>query len=129
MLTAEEFKCVFENRAKRGFGPGWTDVFYRKFHEIWPFCSITATDNRLRVENSRQGGRAPFWKGAFKCRVSPDCVKVVMTIADKPNEGSGVEVSVKIFGECSHMASHTTSDCEISTPLLNRRFLTGYMRQ
>ena len=122
---------MYTGRRKRGLAIGWTEIFYDKFHEVWPYCALTAEDNRLRVENSRKGDCAPFWKGVFACRVSNDCIKVLMTIADLPKFDCDIPVDVTIIGQCTHLESVTANQSTMDGINLrpNRRFLKGETRR
>jgi hypothetical protein len=128
-LTAAEFKGMYDSRRKRGLAIGWTDIFYDKFHKVWPHCALSALDNRCRVANSRKGDCAPFWKGVFACRVSDECVKVIMTIADFPDGISEVPVDVTILGQCCHLNANETDDEAMDARRPNRRFLKGDNRR
>jgi hypothetical protein len=50
-IQYDSFATLLKERRKRGFGVGWTNVFYSKFHEVVPTCALVFKEfARLAVE-------------------------------------------------------------------------------
>jgi hypothetical protein len=124
------FKNLYDSRGKKGLGCGWTETMYEHFHKIWPMCSVIFTDNRLKAASCATWN-TPFWKAYGRCRTGPHCIKIVMTIGEKPNsETEDVVVSVTVYGDCVHQnLLQMPDDNNNHVYLPNRRQLRGQARQ
>ena len=100
-LSYNDIKRFICNRNSRGLTGEWSEVMYRKFHEVYPVCALSFQYNHVRRAQS-QKSNSPFWVGRAKCRTG-DCVQVTLSIQNEPVEGQEVRVDVEVTGTCQHV--------------------------
>ena len=100
----------------------WTDVLYRKFHAVWPFCALV-----FNYSHWKRGSRkaCSIWTATARCRAVENCITVHMKIDREPLKNDCVPVIVTVNGSCQH----ASCDMNISTKTrTNRRALSGKNR-
>ena len=66
-LSYNDIKRFIAKRNSRGLTGEWSEVMYRKFNEVYPFCALSFQYNHVRRAQS-QKSNLPFF--GWKCEMS-----------------------------------------------------------